>query len=104
MSKHTPGPWVADLETYPIMVRSQSETWPLVDELGNEEGRAGVFIANTGENKANARLIAAAPDLFKALQPFILANSSEEFVTLVVRSSDITEARAAIAKATRERA
>jgi hypothetical protein len=67
MSKHTPGPWVADLETYPIMVRSQSETWPLVDELGNEEGRTGVFIANTGDNKANARLIAAAPDLLEAL-------------------------------------
>lgn len=67
MSKHTPGPWEVDFETYPIMVRSQSETWPLVDELGNEEGRAGVFIANTGDNKANARLIAAAPDLLEAL-------------------------------------
>lgn len=39
-------------------------------------------------------------ELLKALQPFVLANSSEEFVTLVVRSSDITKARAAIAKAT----
>jgi hypothetical protein len=54
MSKHTPGPWVADLETYPVMVRSASETWPLVDELGNEEGRAGIFVANTGDNEANA--------------------------------------------------
>jgi hypothetical protein len=67
MSKHTPGPWVADLGTYPIMVGSQSETWPLVDELGNEEGRARVFIANTGDNKENASLIAAAPDLLDAL-------------------------------------
>jgi hypothetical protein len=65
--KHTPGPWEADFETYPIMVRSQSETWPLVDELGNEEGRAGVFIANTGDNKANARLIAAAPSMYSLL-------------------------------------
>ncbi len=48
----------------------------------------------------DARLIAAAPDLLEALQPFVLANSSEEFVTLVVRSSDITKARAAIAKVT----
>jgi hypothetical protein len=67
MSKHTPGPWEADFETYPIMVCSQSETWPLVDELGNEEERAGVFVANTGDNKANARLIAAAPDLLEML-------------------------------------
>jgi hypothetical protein len=67
-AQHTPGPWVADLNTYPVMVRSQAETWPLVDELGNEEGRAGVFIANTADNKANARLIAAAPELLMALR------------------------------------
>lgn len=67
MSKFTPGPWVADLHIYPVMVSSQSETWPLVDELGNEEGRAGSFICNTGNNKANARLIAAAPELLDVL-------------------------------------
>jgi hypothetical protein len=76
MSKHTPGPWVADLETYPVMVRSASETWPLVDELGNEEGRAGIFVANTGDNEANARLIAAAPDLLAALRE-IQANPND---------------------------
>lgn len=38
--------------------------------------------------------------LMDALSPFVLANSSEEFVTLVVRSSDITKARTAIARAT----
>ena len=36
--------------------------------------------------------------LVDALQPFVLANSSEEFVTLVVRSSDIAKARAALAQ------
>jgi hypothetical protein len=94
--KHTPGPWEADFETYPIMVRSQSETWPLVDELGNEEGRAGVFIANTGDNKANARLIAAAPDLLDALMtvPQGLLWSDDD----LWRWHD--KARAAIAKAT----
>jgi hypothetical protein len=69
-TQHTPGPWLADLEVYPVMVRSQSETWPLVDEIGNEEGRAGAFVCNTGDNKANARLIAAAPDLLEACQTF----------------------------------
>ena len=67
-AQHTPGPWLADLETYPFMVRSQAETWPLVDEIGKEEGRAGAFVCNTGDNKANARLIAAAPDLLMALK------------------------------------
>ncbi len=65
-------------------------------EFGDDED-SGRLIA-----LANARLIAAAPDLLGALQPFVLANSSEEFVTLVVRSSDITKARATIAKATGE--
>jgi hypothetical protein len=41
------------------MICSKSETWPLVDELGNEEGRAGAFVANTGDNKANARRLVA---------------------------------------------
>lgn len=35
--------------------------------------------------------------LAQALQPFVIANSSEEFVTLIIRSSDITKAREAIA-------
>ena len=80
MSKHTPGPWKA--------VYVGCGDWDLTGPVTQEDWT----------------LAAAAPDLFKALQPFILANSSEEFVTLVVRSSDITEARAAIAKATGERA
>ena len=33
----------------------------------------------------------------QALEPFVLANSSEEYVTLIVRSSDITKARQALA-------
>jgi len=57
--QHTPGRLVAELDTYPVMVLSESETWPLVDELGNEEGRAGVFVANTGDSKANARRLVA---------------------------------------------
>lgn len=73
IAQHTPGPWICYLETYPIMVSSQSENWPLVDELGNEDGRAGAFIANTGSNKANAILIAAAPELLVALQVLLTA-------------------------------
>lgn len=68
MTQHTPGPWAVDADAYPIFIYSESETWPLIDELGNEEGCKGAFIANAGDNKANARLIAAAPDLLKALK------------------------------------
>ena len=98
--KHTPGPWEADFETYPIMVRSQSETWPLVDELGNEEGRAGVFIANTGDNKANARLIAAAPELLEALKQIV--NVWDTNPDVITYAELTRSARAAIAKATGE--
>lgn len=35
-------------------------------------------------------------ELQAALQPFVVANSSEEFVTLVVRSSDVAKARAVL--------
>jgi len=97
--KHTPGPWEADFETYPIMVRSQSETWPLVDELGNEEGRAGVFIANTGDNKANARLIAAAPDLLEALEVILRDHMAVHGVGDLEMQPALFQARAAITKA-----
>ncbi len=101
-TQHTPGPWVSNLGTYPIMVSSQLETWPLVDELGNEEGRTGAFVCNTGDNKANARLIAAAPDLLEALKEYDEAfnelgdgRESRHRMRLAV-----IKARATIAKAT----
>ena len=87
MSKHTPGPW---------------------EYVAGDGNACGGISSKTGwicdfvddPTPANARLIAAAPELLTALEPFVLANSSEEFVTLVVRSNDIKNARAAIAKAT----
>lgn len=54
----------------------------------------------TDELKQFEQLQADRRTLLDALGPFVLANSSEEFVTLVVRSGDIAKARAAIANAT----
>lgn len=62
MSKFTPGPWVADIFTngafrirphgYDIpVIADRNECYPLVAEM-----------------EANARLIAAAPDMYEALQ------------------------------------
>ncbi len=100
-TQHTPGPWLADLEIYPVMVRSQSETWPLVDEIGNEEGRAGAFVCNTGDNKANALLIAAAPDLLEALKEMLaMPEHDGTFSMGKLRKATKDQARAAIAKAT----
>ena len=104
-TQHTPGPWRVILDD----TGGQFTGWPSVsasDELDcSIVHRAGFKQEYWGdlsqrEAIANARLIAAAPELLTALEPFVLANSSEEFVTLVVRSNDIKNARAAITKAT----
>lgn len=48
----------------------------------------------------NARLIAAAPRLLEALQPFTQHSSSEAVITITVRTADVNRARAAILEAT----
>ena len=98
MGKHTPGPWkVTRLDGYYAGYYLQpAGTRARLRAIGEDASGAG----SAAELEANARLIAAAPDLLSALGPFVLAKSSEELVTLVVRSSDIAAARAAIRKAT----
>lgn len=48
---------------------------------------------------ANAHLISASPELLEAIQPFIAHNSSDETITITVKTADIKRARAAVAKA-----
>lgn len=52
-----------------------------------------------GVTHPDMKLIAAAPDLLDALQPFAAHSSSEETITITVRTADVNRARAAIAKA-----
>ena len=97
MSKYTPGPW---------------EVCPSNNEIINTDHgrlpfaiRAGyTLIGALYENEANARLIAAAPDLLLELD-----NCLDLLVTCFPDSPDnsrigvaVTKARAAIAKATGE--
>ncbi|MFN3731329.1 hypothetical protein [Comamonas testosteroni] len=66
-AKHTPGPW----EATGNLVRSpmhQPEGLPRGVQI--VECRDGYFLPHTEEAKANARLIAAAPELLEALQEF----------------------------------
>jgi hypothetical protein len=93
MSKHTPGPWfhktdfgqVGSVETADGDVIAQAQSLgPLDHERRN----------------ANARLIAAAPDLLAALK-LVLEDAREFFPT--VSAQAITAAEAAIAKAEGER-
>lgn len=64
-TKHTPGPWKFDKE-----LTSRSGEWLIAMDAG-DKGR-GIAIAETrvatGAELANARLIAAAPELLEALQ------------------------------------
>lgn len=88
---HTPGPWhVAG----GCQIRSDR------DQI------AKVWMMRGGEGKANARLIAAAPELLEALKELVKANEDHnESVSKVIgeplgwKDSYLDKARSAIAKA-----
>ena len=85
MSKHTPGPWQWTQHFDPTISIYK-------DGFGQI---ARLYDSSAGTGKANARLIAAAPDLLDALQS-IIEDIDSEFGT----DCDYNKARAAIAKAT----
>lgn len=67
---HTPGPWHADVDCFETAVAIRTanggyiaETWPQVDDFPPGKG-----IEYDAEGVANARLIAAAPQLLDALR------------------------------------
>ena len=86
MSGHTPGPWVW---VEPLHVLNSAHG-KILDHAAYE----GMWFArySRAEDEANARLIAAAPDLLNALT--VLADAAE------ARGMPCDAARAAIAKAT----
>jgi hypothetical protein len=85
MSKHTPGPWRVVDSWNDYMVEGQNG-----EEIIWQDGPHNTPTIN----KANARLIAAAPDLLEALVA-IVGNSSIQRVSDELHA----KARAAIAKA-----
>ena len=95
MSKHTPGPWryKADGGNYMLIFCSNDEGWG-----DNLRGYCG---------EANARLIAAAPDLLEALTALLsYTRACEDMLnatTMTIKpnsSAQIRRARVAIDKAT----
>ncbi len=69
--KHTPGPWGTDPEIkhsgdeiYICSMTEKDGDWPVIAKMTREE----LFIRDPVEIKANARLIAAAPELLKELK------------------------------------
>jgi hypothetical protein len=85
MSGHTPGPWILDVDCSGWSIGPEGMTVALTCGVATDED------ISEEEEKANARLIAAGPDLLKALKRVC----SHGYRT----SPDWDNARAAIAKA-----
>lgn len=62
MSAHTPGPWLAHACRHGWYIASTSEPSVVID-TADAEGRYGAIA-----READAKLIAAAPDLYEALR------------------------------------
>lgn len=84
MSKHTQGPWVAALDRNSRPIVRGPGKWQIADGWHTPDGNGW----------ANARLIAAAPDLLEALVAVLNYCVDDE------GQPTIATARAAIAKAT----
>lgn len=97
MSKHTPGPWIAKDATLPNRAVTR---WVIL------EPENGFTLADTGnadtdkkQDAANARLIAAAPDLLEALRSLTYQCLNPNFDNEEVWRKKIRAAEKAIAKA-----
>jgi hypothetical protein len=99
-TQHTPGPWAVkhheDTDTYSIYVAGRQWNSWTVAALGYSK-----------EDEANARLIAAAPDLLEALQTMLIAFAPPNYEEMDESELETcfpewTKARAAAAKATGE--
>lgn len=71
-AKHTPGPWVVDAD---------GQVWRYELRIADTAPR-GADIAPRSERPANARLIAAAPDLLAALQALMMWSDHEALTGL----------------------
>lgn len=96
-SKHTPGPWtLADENNQCCSVQLGTEH-NLTANLDRQDGNTGKFVIERSEMLANARLIAAAPELLEALKNALWRMESYNYQAM---EGTIANARAAIAKAT----
>ena len=70
---HTPGPWIVDIAAFSCYRSISTAARPPYEQIAEIPwAEPSVFDA---ERNANARLIAAAPELLAALQAMLLADS-----------------------------
>ena len=93
MTKHTPGPWVALI--HPETKRRAAAAMVATQDSG---GKLAIDVTgSTGTHEgdaANARLIAAAPELYEALRAIVDREADEP----LLEPSYVAAARAALAK------
>jgi hypothetical protein len=70
--KHTPGPWAAK------QAGNITSPWNVYPENKSIDFVAGTFGNTAQEQKANAHLISAAPDMFDALQAIVDAFGDQD--------------------------
>ena len=100
--KHTPGPWRSSGHPHYQAIISDSPTGDeRLDEQDHREAYGGYLICES-VLEANARLIAAAPELLEALEEAVLQIEymHEKFQDTGTGCMTITRSNAAIAKAT----
>ena len=103
MSKWTPGPWnigSSDLPVSRMSIHCKGHKDSCHSTVALMVSR-GVIGISHDEEFANARLIAAAPELLEALEDCV-AVMDRELAGLKVIQPELSAARAAIAKATGE--
>src|SRR5690606_38771653 len=93
--KHTPGPWEASDDV--ILCAAPDMAIGSVFPCDRDKSAYGTGFTYGEVTKANARLIAAAPELLEALQLLLDAEYSD-----LVTIDELGRAEAAIAKATQE--
>lgn len=105
MSKmaHTPGPWEASFIDSLGGPASYCRIRPVSGEMFGQFTSleiATMYLMDEDEQQANARLIAAAPELLDALQGLVKELSDSDDEGLIENAEPMIAARAAIAKAT----
>jgi hypothetical protein len=111
MSKHTPGPWVWDGNVCDYNI-DQEAPWLVTSEYHKDQRLpSGVILGGQIQchSEANARLIAAAPELLEALKDLLdhytsLVNSGDAGNWDAETEGEVIATRAAIAKAEGETA
>lgn len=97
-TKHTPGPWY--IPTIRANAQDKRPLWETVRSKHTEEPICRIAQDVAHDAEANARLIAAAPELLAALRLLIEWYDGQHGDPGVLGSQSVEDARAAIAKAT----